>query len=87
MTWPTEHVEHGELLGGLPVPDIRGTIGTFNYWATDLSSFEEGNTEMGGYLKRLLFDGGVAHPLLKGPDNPILKQEERELLDRKKQGR
>ncbi|PYQ54350.1 MAG: hypothetical protein DMF78_06270 [Acidobacteria bacterium] len=86
MTWPTEHVEHGELLGGLPVPDIRGTIGTFNYWATDLSSFEEGNTEMGGYLKRLLFDGGVAHPLLKGPDNPILKQEERELLDKKKQG-
>jgi len=86
MTWPTEHVEHGELLGGLPVPDIRGTIGTFNYWATDLSSFEEGNTEMGGYLKRLLFEGGVAHPLLKGPDNPILKQEERELLDKKKQG-
>jgi predicted AlkP superfamily phosphohydrolase/phosphomutase len=86
MTWPTEHVEHGELLGGLPVPDIRGTIGTFNYWATDLSSFEEGNTEMGGYLKRLLFDGGVARPLLKGPDNPILKQEEQELRAKKKGG-
>jgi predicted AlkP superfamily phosphohydrolase/phosphomutase len=86
MTWPTEHVEHGTLLGGLPVPDIRGTIGTFNYWATDLSSFEEGNTEMGGYLKRLLFDGGVARPLLKGPDNPILKQEEQELLKKKKDG-
>jgi predicted AlkP superfamily phosphohydrolase/phosphomutase len=86
MTWPTEHVEHGELLGGLPVPDIRGTIGTFNYWATDLSSFEEGNTEMGGYLKRLLFDGGVAHPLLKGPDNPILKQEEQALRAQQKGG-
>ncbi|HUG53918.1 MAG TPA: alkaline phosphatase family protein [Vicinamibacteria bacterium] len=79
MTFPLEHVEHGQVLGGLPVPDIRGTIGTFNYWATDLSSFEEGNTEMGGYLKRLLFDGGVARPLLKGPDNPILRQEEQEL--------
>jgi hypothetical protein len=28
---------------GLPLPDIRGTLGTFYYWATDLSSFEEGN--------------------------------------------
>ncbi len=86
MTWPTEDVAHGDLLGGLPVPDIRGTIGTFNYWATDLSSFEEGSTEMGGFLKRLLFDGGVAHPLLKGPDNPVLKQEEQELRARKKEG-
>src|SRR5688572_27613013 len=62
MTCPTEPVEHGEMLGGLPVPDIRGTMGTFNYWATDLSSFEEGNTEFGGFLKRLLFDAGVAKP-------------------------
>jgi predicted AlkP superfamily phosphohydrolase/phosphomutase len=86
MTFPIEHVEHGELLGGLPVPDIRGTIGTFNYWATDLSSFEEGNTEMGGYLKRLLFEAGVARPLLKGPDNPILRQEEQELKAKKAKG-
>jgi predicted AlkP superfamily phosphohydrolase/phosphomutase len=86
MTFPLEHVEHGHVLGGLPVPDIRGTIGTFNYWATDLSSFEEGNTEMGGYLKRLLFDGGVAKPLLKGPDNPILRQEEQELRAKKTAG-
>ena len=86
MTFPTEHVEHGQLLGGLPLPDIRGTIGFFNYWATDLSSFEEGNTEMGGNLKRLLFEGGVARPLLKGPDNPILRQEEQELRAKKKDG-
>jgi predicted AlkP superfamily phosphohydrolase/phosphomutase len=86
MTWPAEHVEHGALLGGLPVPDIRGTIGFFSYWATDLSSFEEGNTEMGGNLRRLLFDGGVAKPLLKGPDNPILRQEEQELRAKKKDG-
>ena len=69
-----------------PSPDIRGTLGTFSYWATDLSSFEEGNTEFGGYLKRLLFEGGVAQPLLKGPDNPILKQEERELQAKQKAG-
>jgi predicted AlkP superfamily phosphohydrolase/phosphomutase len=84
MTFPTETVEHGDMLGGLPVPDIRGTMGTFNYWATDLSSFEEGNTEFGGFLKRLLFDGGVASPVLKGPESPILRQEERELREKKK---
>ena len=52
-------------------------MGTFYYWATDLSSYEEGNTEFGGFLKRLLFDGGVSETLLKGPENPILKQEEK----------
>jgi predicted AlkP superfamily phosphohydrolase/phosphomutase len=86
MNWPMDDIHHGAILGGLPLGDIRGTLGTFSYWATDLSSFEEGNTEFGGYLKRLLFEGGVAQPLLKGPDNPILKQEERELLARQKAG-
>jgi hypothetical protein len=86
MNWPPDDIEHGAILGGLPLGDIRGTLGTFNYWATDLSSFEEGNTEFGGYLKRLLFEAGVARPLLKGPDNPILKQEERELQARQKAG-
>jgi predicted AlkP superfamily phosphohydrolase/phosphomutase len=86
VTFPPEEVAHGQMLSGLPAPDIRGTLGTFNYWATDLSSFEEGNTEFGGYLKRLLFDGGVAQTMLKGPENPILKQEERELKEKKKAG-
>lgn len=86
MTFPPEEIAHGEMLAGLPLPDIRGTVGTFNYWATDLTSFEEGNTEFGGYLKTLLFDGGVSESLLKGPENPILKQQERELKDKKKQG-
>jgi predicted AlkP superfamily phosphohydrolase/phosphomutase len=84
MTWPVEQVEHGQLLGGLPVPDMRGTLGTFNYWATDLSSFEEGNTEFGGYLNRLLFENAVASPVLKGPENPILRQEQNELYAKKK---
>jgi predicted AlkP superfamily phosphohydrolase/phosphomutase len=86
VTFPPEEVAHGELLSGLPLPDIRGTIGTFNYWATDLSSFEEGTTEMAGYVKRLLFDGAVAETILKGPDNPILKQEEAALRAKKKTG-
>jgi predicted AlkP superfamily phosphohydrolase/phosphomutase len=86
MTFPPEEIPHGVMLGGLPVPDIRGTLGTFSYWATDLSSFEEGNVEFGGFLKRLLFEDGVARTYLKGPENPILKQEERELKAKKKNG-
>jgi predicted AlkP superfamily phosphohydrolase/phosphomutase len=84
MTFPPEEIPHGVMLGGLPVPDIRGTLGTFSYWATDLSSFEEGNVEFGGFLKRLLFEQGVARTYLKGPQNPILTQEERELKAKKK---
>ena len=86
VTFPPEDVEHGELLAGLPVPDIRGTVGTFYYWATDLSSFEEGSPEFGGYLKRLLFDGGVSKTFLRGPESPVLKQEEAALREKQKKG-
>lgn len=86
VTFPPEDIDHGEMLSGLPLPDMRGTLGTFNYWATDLSSFEENNTEFGGFLRRLLFDGGVAKTFLKGPENPILKQEERQLEAKRKSG-
>ena len=84
VTFPPESIEHGEMLSGLPLPDIRGTIGTFYYWATDLSSFEEGSPEFGGYLKRLLFDGGVSKTFLRGPESPILKQEEAALRAKQK---
>ncbi len=86
VTWPPEELHHGELLGGLPAPDLRASLGTFYYWATDLSSYEETSTEAGGILKRLLFDGGVAETLLKGPENPVLKQEESELREKRKAG-
>ena len=29
VTFPPEDVPHGEMLSGLPLPDIRGTMGTF----------------------------------------------------------
>jgi len=86
VTFPPEELHHGQLLGGLPLPDLRGTLGTFYYWATDLSSYEDGNTEFGGVLKRLLFDGGVSETYLRGPESPILKQEEAELKAKKAKG-
>jgi predicted AlkP superfamily phosphohydrolase/phosphomutase len=75
VTFPPEEVPNGELLSGLPVPDIRGTMGTFYYFATDLSRYEEGNTEMGGILKRLVMDNDVARTELIGPPNPIVRQQ------------
>ena len=74
VTFPPEDVPNGELLAGLPLPDIRGTMGTFYYFATDLSRYEEGNTEFGGILKRLVMDNDVAHTELVGPPNPIVRQ-------------
>src|SRR5262245_1220534 len=75
VTFPPEEVPNGELLSGLPLPDIRGTMGTFYYFATDLSRYEEGNTEFGGILRRLLLDGDVARSELVGPPNPIVRQQ------------
>ena len=75
VTFPPETVEHGELLSGLPLPDIRGTMGTFSFYATDLSRYEEGSTEMGGILRRLVMDGDVARTELVGPPNPIVRQQ------------
>ena len=75
VTFPPEEVPNGQMLSGLPLPDVRGTIGTFYYFATDLSRYEEGGTEMGGILKRLVFDGDTARTELVGPVNPIVKSQ------------
>ena len=74
VTFPPEEVPHGELLSGLPLPDIRGTMGTFSYYATDLSRYEEGSTEMGGILRRLVMENDVAKTELVGPPNPLVRQ-------------
>ncbi len=85
VTFPPEQVPNGELLSGLPLPDIRGTMGTFYYFATDLSRYEEGNTEFGGILRRLVFEGTVASGELVGPPNPIVRQQIREARQKSEQ--
>jgi predicted AlkP superfamily phosphohydrolase/phosphomutase len=82
VTFPPEDVPNGEMLSGLPLPDIRRTMGTFYYFGTDLSRYEEGNTEFGGILKRLVFTGDTAQTELVGPPNPIVKQQLREIRAR-----
>jgi len=82
VTFPPEEVAHGVLLAGLPTPDIRGTLGTYYYWATDLSRYEEGNSEFGGILKRLVLDGDTAKTEMVGPPNPVVRQELREAREK-----
>src|SRR5512143_1035385 len=54
INFPPEALPNGVLLSGLGVPDIRGTMGTFSYWATD--AVNAGDTEMGGKVARLKLD-------------------------------
>jgi predicted AlkP superfamily phosphohydrolase/phosphomutase len=82
VTFPPEDVPNGEMLSGLPLPDIRRTMGTFYYFGTDLSRYEEGNTEFGGILKRLVFQGDTAQTELVGPPNPIVRQRLRDIRAR-----
>jgi predicted AlkP superfamily phosphohydrolase/phosphomutase len=86
MTFPPEEIEHGEMLSGLPLPDIRGTVGTFYFWATDLTPFEEGSQEFGGYLKRIAFENGRAVTELRGPESPIVKEELEALRTKRAKG-
>ncbi len=74
MTFPPEEVPNGELLAGLPLPDLRNTMGTFSYFGTDLSRYEEGSTAFGGILRRLVFDDDDATTELVGPPDPIVRQ-------------
>ncbi len=53
-------------------------MGTFSYYGTDVSRYEEGDTEMGGLIKRLVFDGDTAQTELVGAPNVIVRQQLRE---------
>jgi len=70
INFPPEALQNGVLLSGLGVPDIRGTMGTFSYYATDATN--AGDTEMGGKVARLKVDGqGRARSVVHGPRNPF----------------
>lgn len=71
LTFPPEPVPGGDLLSGLPLPDIRGAVGTYTYFASDLRREDEGSTEFGGILRRLAFEGGTARTEMGGPPDPI----------------
>ncbi len=73
-SFPPDELTYGRQLSGLGIPDIRGTQGTFFYFATDLSELEVGNTEFGGKLVKLKLIGDMAKSEIEGPKNPLAKK-------------
>ena len=70
INFPPEKLQTGVLLSGLGVPDIRGTMGTFSYFATDATGAAD--TEMGGKIDRLTLDAsGRCRSVVHGPRNPF----------------
>jgi predicted AlkP superfamily phosphohydrolase/phosphomutase len=70
LSLPPETLQHGSLLAGLGVADIRKTWGTFFYFATDLTQWDIGNTEFGGVLVRLARSEGRIRTEIEGPYDP-----------------
>lgn len=74
VTFPPEKVAGGKLLSGLGVPDIRGTQGTFSYYATNVS--DEGDTEMGGKITKVKVKDGNIKTIIYGPRNRLSRKRE-----------
>lgn len=70
LEFPPTRVADGKLLAGLSVPDIRGTWGTFFYFGTDITPWDESNTEFGGRLKRIQLKDNGASSTIGGPVDP-----------------
>jgi predicted AlkP superfamily phosphohydrolase/phosphomutase len=70
LEFPPTPVPGGKLLAGLSVPDIRGTWGTFFYFGTDVTPWDEGDTEFGGRIKRIQLKDNQASSTIGGPVDP-----------------
>jgi predicted AlkP superfamily phosphohydrolase/phosphomutase len=74
VTFPPDEVKGGKLLSGLGVPDIRGTMGTFTYYATD--AVEKSDTELGGKVLPIELKGNKVETIIYGPKNPFAEKYE-----------
>ncbi len=70
MTYPPDDIDQGRMLAGFPAPDVRGTAGTYHYWATDLSLYQEQGFNA-GVAKRLSFANDAAMTEIEGLHSPI----------------
>jgi predicted AlkP superfamily phosphohydrolase/phosphomutase len=70
LEFPPEDMDRGSTWAGLGVPDIRGTWGTFYYFASDLTQWDLSDTEFGGRLIKLEIEGNAAKAVLDGPIDP-----------------
>lgn len=70
LEFPPTTIPGGKLWSGLGVPDLRGTWGTFFYFASDLNAYDAGDTEFGGKLLQLVVTGNGATTSIEGPADP-----------------
>lgn len=74
--YPLEETRHSYSQGGLGLPDIRGSEGTFHYWASDLSPRDAASPELGGKVVSLA-SGDSVETIIEGPSNPLSDKGER----------
>jgi predicted AlkP superfamily phosphohydrolase/phosphomutase len=70
LAFPPEELEWGTTWSGLGVPDVRGTWGTFFYFASDLTQWDLSDTEFGGRLIKLELEDNLARAEIDGPIDP-----------------
>lgn len=74
--YPLENEEHGYAQGGLGLPDLRGSEGTFHYWSSELSPRDAANPDLGGKVISLAA-GNAVETIIEGPANPLSETGER----------
>lgn len=72
ITFPPDTVKSGRLLSGLGVPDIRGTMGTYTYYATDET--EKSDTEFGGKVVPIDIEMNMVETIIYGPKDPLKEE-------------
>lgn len=77
-TFPPNPIEDGEILSGLGVPDIRGTMGTFSYYTNETVE-QNKDTEMGGKIIQVTFSGNKGETIIYGPRNKLYKNPPNEI--------
>ena len=69
-TFPAEPMDHGGMLSGLGVPDMRGRVGTPSFYSSD-PMFRIDNNEFSLELVKLPARRGTIKTRLIGPDNKL----------------
>jgi predicted AlkP superfamily phosphohydrolase/phosphomutase len=72
ITFPPEKFK-GHLISGMCAPDLKGSQGTFSFYAADKT---EANVDEGGVLIPVTPDGDRISTYISGPQNMLLKEEQ-----------
>ncbi len=67
-------------LSGMGTPDLRGTLGNFSFYTSELFAFG-GQDLTGGEVYEAWPEDGVVHATLYGPDNPFLAERKKLQID------